>query len=168
MITVNKPTKGSIYALLVSIVCIVVDQLLKKLVVTFLKPMSIFPLWDGVFQLTYVENKGAAFGIFAGEKLILIWLTGITLCSMIVLLLMGKINHPCLLASFALIIGGGIGNLIDRVLLDYVVDYLHVTLINFAVFNFADCCIVIGSALLLYYFLFLERSPKELQEDSHA
>ena len=166
----------TLITLLGIVLSIVLDQWIKQLAVTYLKPMHSYPIWDGVFQLTYVENHGAAFGIFSGEKLILIGVTGLLLVVMLGLLLFQKIKHPCLLWSFGLIISGGIGNLIDRVANGYVVDYLHVTLINFAVFNFADCCVVIGTGLLLIYFIFFDHrdsvssdSPSnDVQEDSNA
>ena len=55
-----------------------------------------------------------------------------------------------------LIIGGGIGNLIDRIFRTFVVDYIHVKFVKFAIFNFADCCVVVGTILFIFYFLFLE------------
>ena len=169
----EKRILPSLLTLLGAALLIVVDQWLKQLAVEHLKPQGIYPLWDGVFQLTYVENHGAAFGIFAGEKIFLVWITGLLLAAMVGLLLFRKITHPCLLVSFGLIIGGGVGNLIERVLYSYVVDYLHVTLINFAVFNFADCCVVVGTLLLLVYFLFFDRKESDPpqtapKEEPHA
>ncbi len=72
-----------------------------------------------------------------------------------------------LLTSFSLIIGGGIGNLLDRVGQGFVVDYLHITIVDFAVFNFADCCVVIGTILLVAYFVFFDKKDKaEKTEDT--
>jgi len=157
----KRKTLYGALTLLGAAISIALDQWFKYLTVALLKPIHIYPLWDGVFQLTYVENPGAAFGIFSGETNLLVWVTAILLCLMILAVLFQKLDHPLLFWSFGLIIGGGIGNLIDRVLYGYVVDYLHVTLINFAVFNFADCCVVIGAGLLLLYFLFFDSESKK-------
>lgn len=152
-------------ALGVSVLLIGIDQWLKQLVSTHLAPIQTYPIWDGVFQLTYVENPGAAFGMLSGKTFILVWMTGLIILALIVGIVLRKIKSNFLIWSLALIIGGGIGNLIDRILLGYVVDYLHFTLIDFPVFNFADCCVVIGTILLMIYFIFLDR-PAEKQHES--
>lgn len=145
------------FSLLISAAIVGLDQLFKHLAVKYLYPVESIPVWDGVFQLTYVENKGAAFGIFEGKKFFLVGLTGLVLLVLFLALVLKKVQHPVLVTSFAMIVGGGVGNLIDRAFLGYVVDYLHITLFQFPVFNFADCCVVIGTILLLIYFFFLER-----------
>lgn len=144
---------------------IAIDQFVKYLAAFYLAEIETFPLIENVLQLTYVENTGAAFGIFSGKVFLLVGLTGLILLGMIVLIAIGKVAHPCLLTSFVLIIGGGIGNLIDRIRLGYVIDYIHVTIIDFAVFNFADCCVVIGTILLVIYFLFFDKKPEDEEEE---
>lgn len=154
----------------VSLVLVGVDQLLKYLAVEYLSPIQSFPIWKGVLQLTYVENPGAAFGIFSGNTFLLTGLTSLLILALTILLFWGKIKSTYLMWCVGLIIGGGIGNLIDRIAMHYVVDYIHVELFNFAVFNFADCCVVIGTILIIIYFLFLEgKNEKPSNEDSsHA
>ncbi|MBP0959532.1 MAG: signal peptidase II, partial [Oscillospiraceae bacterium] len=73
----------------------------------------------------------------------------------------GKVRRPILVASFSLIIGGGIGNLIDRIFRGFVVDYFEVRLFDFAVFNFADCCVIIGAVMFLLVYIFFDKSKKE-------
>ena len=142
-------------ALLLSAVLALVDQLLKLLVKAELAPIGELPLLDGVLHLTYVENRGMAFGMMQGQKWLLIWVTALVLLVLIAGIIMGKIRKPATLFTTAVIIGGGIGNLIDRVYRGYVVDYIDVRIINFAVFNFADICVTCGTAVLLVI-LFVE------------
>lgn len=158
-----KKTKylSRILALGGSALLIALDQLFKYLAIIYLYPIETKPVWDGVFQLTYIENPGAAFGIFAGKTFWLVGLTGLIILALIVMTVIGKFKHPLMLTSVSLIIGGGIGNLIDRILSGYVIDYLHITLFDFPVFNFADCCVVVGTGLLIVFFLFFDKSSEE-------
>jgi len=104
--------------------------------------------------LTYVENRGAAFGLMQGQRWIFIVLT-VLITAAIVYFLMKIPNKAVFLKTgLSLILGGAIGNLIDRVRLGFVVDMFDFTLINFPVFNIADSSLVIGSILLGYYILF--------------
>ena len=146
------------------------DQLFKWLAQEYLAPLENFtyPLIPDVFHLTYLENRGAAFGIFAGKSFFLIGLTSVILAAILILLLSGRIRQPFLMWSLGLIVGGGIGNLIDRIFRQYVIDYLDFRLINFAVFNFADCCVVVGTALVLIYLVFLEHRGKEKKDSTDA
>ena len=129
---------------------IVLDQVLKFFAVTKLRPVGSIPLIENVFHLTFARNTGAAFSILRGKQIFLIMLTSIVILSLIFLMAksMKEDNNKFLTLSLALIIGGAIGNLIDRIRLDYVVDYLDFTLINFPIFNAADVFIVVGTGLL--------------------
>lgn len=161
-----KALRSNWIVLVTAAVLVGLDQLFKWLAIENLSGIATFPLLDGIFHLTYVENRGAAFGIMNGWGIALIILTTVVLAGLIWLLLKGKFKHPFLLVAITLFIGGGVGNLIDRVFRQFVVDYLDFRLINFAVFNFADCCIVIGTIFLCIYVLFL--SDKEKKEDETA
>lgn len=117
-------------------------------------------LWDGVFELTYLENRGAAWGIGQGGRWFFVAATSVVTLVVLWLLLSGKARKSRFLtASGILIAAGGIGNLIDRALNGYVVDFLYVKLIDFPVFNIADCCVVIGAILFLVYMLFIYKEP---------
>ncbi len=159
--------------LLISGALVAVDQLLKLLALRYLAGNPSMELIPGLLQLTYVENRGAAFGIFQGRVGLLSLVTLAVLVILILFLLKGKIQHPVGRWSFCLIIAGGFGNLIDRVFRSFVVDYLDISpLFSFPVFNFADCCVVCGSILLVLYFLHFEgkehSSPAdEIQEEPH-
>ena len=140
-------------ALLLSAVLVLVDQLTKIAVQHWLKPIGDFPLIDGVLHLTYLENRGMAFGMMQGQKWLLIWVTAIVMLVLIAAVMMGKVKKPATLFTVAVIIGGGVGNLIDRIYRGYVIDFIYVKIINFAIFNFADICVTCGTAVLLFILL---------------
>ncbi|MEG2597128.1 MAG: signal peptidase II [Oscillospiraceae bacterium] len=148
-------------ALLLSAGIVGVDQLIKVIVIDQLAPYGSYPIIQDIFHFTYVENRGAAFGMMAGHDWLLIWATALVLLVAIALIMMGKIKTPILLFSVAVVIGGGVGNLIDRVYRGFVVDYIHVKVINFAVFNFADVCVTLGTVALIGYLLFHELRSKK-------
>ncbi len=150
-----------IVALLYALGIVVIDQIIKIIAIKHLAPISTFPIIKDVLHLTYVENRGAAFGIFQNQKWFLIGVTGIFLVVMLILLIKKKFSSSKLLVfTMASIIAGGIGNLIDRVFRGFVVDYIDFRLINFAVFNFADCCVVVGTFFLFFFLLFMSDSKK--------
>ncbi|MGN1129990.1 MAG: signal peptidase II [Ruminococcus sp.] len=132
----------------------IADQLLKYLVVNFLDKTSPTVIIPNLFNLTYVENRGAAFGMLADARWIFITFTVLITVFLIYILFKKKINSKLFLASVTLIIGGGIGNLIDRIFLGYVVDYLSISFFP-PVCNFADYCITIGAVLLVIYIVFV-------------
>lgn len=132
----------------------IVDQLLKYLVVNFLDKTSPTVVIPNLFNLTYVENRGAAFGMLADARWIFITFTVLITIFLIYILFKKKIDNKLFLASVILIIGGGIGNLIDRIFLGYVVDYLSISFFP-PVCNFADYCITIGAVLLVIYIVFV-------------
>ncbi|MGV8907088.1 MAG: signal peptidase II [Acetobacterium sp.] len=130
---------------------IFLDQYSKYLVLTLLKPIETFPLISNVFHLTYTENTGAAFSLFSDMQTFLIATTVIFILILIWLLIkIPKIRENLgVNISISFIIGGAIGNMIDRVRLDFVVDFLDFRLFNFAIFNFADSFVVCGSIFLV-------------------
>lgn len=139
-----------IYFALVSLL-IAVDQITKYLAVAHLKPINNIDLIPNIFSLTYVENKGAAFGIMQNARWFFICLTIIILIALSVYIIRKKPQGKLLRISFALIYSGAIGNLIDRIFSGFVVDMLRVHFFDFPVFNFADCLVVIGTLLLCLY-----------------
>ena len=144
---------GTIVVLLI----VALDQIVKfisKSVLTTL-PGNTYPLWDGVFHFTYVENRGAAFGIFGGARGFLLVFT-ILLVGVLIWAIVKFRDNPSKLfrASLYMILGGAIGNLIDRVVMGYVIDMLDFRLINFAVFNVADSFVCVGTVLLIIDILF--------------
>ncbi len=153
-----------------------IDQLTKWLTVNFLKGTDPVTIIGGFFELTYVENRGAAFGMMQGERWFFIAFTALVMFALLGLLLFGNYRkHNLFNASLILIVAGGVGNLIDRVANGFVVDFLHFFLKtdtfygDFPVFNFADCCVVIGSVLLLlFFFFFYEEKKGGTPNDDHT
>ena len=128
---------------------VIIDQLTKLLAVKFLKPIPTHPILENVLHLTYHENRGAAFGMLADQRWIFLSVSTVMIIGLLIYLLMGKCENMLYTVSVAMIIGGGIGNMIDRLALGYVVDFIDFRLINFAIFNGADSFVCVGSGLLI-------------------
>lgn len=157
--------KYRLFMLLPAAVLIVLDQWFKHLAVLFLKEEPAFVLVDGIFELVYVENTGAAFSMLENQKWFFIIVTSVVMVFLLAVILSGRYRrHPLLNVSFVLVFAGGIGNLIDRIWHGYVIDYLYFKWIDFPVFNFADCCLVIGAIFMLIFFFFVyeDKSPKKV------
>lgn len=101
------------------------------------------------------QNTGAAFSSFTGKTVALAIVTAIALVLITIYFHRQKHKHPLMTVSYAMIVGGGIGNLYDRVFQGYVTDFIRLFPFNF-IFNFADVCVVIGAILLIAYYLFLD------------
>lgn len=148
------------------IFCILIfDQISKILVVNYVKPIITIPIIQNVFHLTYAENTGAAFSILSNKLPLLTIITIIFITILIIYLYTLVSKNKCFnyfSLSLTFIIGGATGNLIDRIRLNYVIDFFDFRLINFAIFNVADCFIVIGSILLLLIVIFDE--SKEIHD----
>lgn len=145
----------------------VVDQLIKLLVNTNLKEVGSISVIDNLLSFTYVENRGVAFGSFAGNRWIFVVLTIILISGIIIYMFKIRPKGKLFYISVALIIGGGIGNLIDRIILGYVIDYISISFFP-PVCNFADYCITIGTALLMVYVLFFSNTAKKDLENDKA
>lgn len=127
------------------------DQLTKYLASSTLKGTCGISLIPHVFELFYLENRGAAFGIFTNRQWIFIMIALVILAVAIyiyVLLPQGRYYHPLRLCAL-LVAAGAVGNMIDRIVHHYVIDFLYFSLIDFPVFNVADCYVVIGAVLLI-------------------
>lgn len=140
-------------AIVIGIFIAVTDQVIKYFVVTNLQPVGSVSVIDNLFKLTYVENRGVAFGMFSDMRWLFIAVTSILLAAVIFFMFKKKPHSKMFYISVALIIGGGIGNLIDRIFYGYVIDYLSISFFP-PVCNFADYCITVGTVLLLIYLLF--------------
>ena len=140
---------------------IVIDQITKYFAVLNLKGVSSWVLWDGVFELHYLENRGAAFGILQDQKMIFILIAVVVLAVIFYVLFKAPYQkmYSKLHISLILIAAGAIGNLIDRVRLGYVVDFFYFSLINFPVFNVADIYVTVSSFYLVILLLLSIRNP---------
>ncbi len=139
--------------LLLSAVLVGIDQLTKWLVVSNMQERESIRLIEigdtQVLNLSYYLNDGAAFSMFEGQTVMLITVTSLVILGLVIAMLLGKVKRTPYIIAFSMIIGGGVGNLIDRIFNDgKVVDFIDFRLINFAIFNFADICAVCGGILL--------------------
>ena len=141
------------------IIAVVLDQITKYLARLYLKPIGSVQLIPKVFHFTYVENRGAAFGILQNQRWFFISITMIVMLVIVYYMYTHSNGSLLLTIALSMILGGAIGNFIDRVRLGYVVDMFHFTLIDYPVFNVADSFVVIGTILLAYYILF-KTGPK--------
>lgn len=138
--------------IIIVFIAIIIDQLSKYFAVKYLKPIGSFPIINNIFHFTYVENRGAAFGILQNRTLFFIVITVIvgTILIYSIVKIPGSTFYKF---TLSMILGGAIGNLIDRVRLGYVVDFIDFKFFP-AVFNLADSMIVVGAFLLCYILIF--------------
>lgn len=162
-----RKNKMPFVALLIAAVIVLADQIIKFFVLNELKPIGTVKVIDGVFNLTYVENRGVAFGIFQDMRWVFVAVTCILLFLIIFYMFRKRPKGKLFYICAGMIIGGGVGNLIDRLVHGYVVDYLAVSFFP-PVCNFADYCITIGVFILVIYIIFfsdLLNSKEEYEEE---
>ncbi len=148
--------------IIIAVISIIADQISKFFVLRDLKPIADYPLWDGVLHFHYAENTGASFGMLPGFKWVFFSLAILFVVATFVFVLIKKNKlDKFALITLGLICGGALGNAIDRIRFGYVVDFIYVKLINFAIFNIADSCIVVGGILLAIYVLFFYKEPEK-------
>lgn len=143
-----------------------VDMITKYIASTAVKINGPFEFLFGTFQFRYVENTGAAFSSFSGNTSLLTVVTAVILAGCLILLLSKRIKPLFMNVSLMLIVSGGTGNLIDRIRFGYVIDFIEPLFIDFAVFNFADCCITVGAFMMIgfeIYELICERKKKAVK-----
>ena len=121
------------------------------------------PLLPGVLQLTRLHNYGAAWSSLSGKTVVLLVITGVLMAAVAYLLLKKIVRHPLGVTAGLFILGGGLGNMIDRIRLGYVVDMLDISpLFDYPIFNLADCFVVVGAILgAVYYLWFYEKYDKK-------
>lgn len=140
------------------------DQWVKAWTVAHLELWETAPLVPGFLELMRVHNYGAAWSSFSGSRWLLVAVTIIIVIFVTVLLVRRVVRHPLGVAACCLVISGGLGNIIDRVRLGYVVDMFNLLFINYPVFNVADILVVCGAVLgCIYYLWFYERYDKAVK-----
>ena len=143
------------FLIILGIILVITDQLIKIWAINDLKPVKVMDFIHigdlDIMDLRYVQNEGAAFSSFSGARWFLVCLVIVMLIGLTIFVVKYKYKHPFFMISAVMVMAGGIGNLIDRVRFGYVVDYLDVQLFDFAVFNFADICVVLGAIFLLIF-----------------
>mgnify|MGYP004508856565 FL=1 len=137
--------------IIISMILLCIDQISKLLVVNLLTKTDSITIIKNFFYLTYINNDGAAFSILVGKRIFLILIAVLVIVMLIRYIKKNNIQNKLELVSISLIIGGSLGNLMDRVVRGYVIDFLDFKIFNynFPIFNLADTFIVIGVFLLL-------------------
>lgn len=144
---------------IITLSVVLTDIFTKYLVVQLLCPIGCsVTVIPHMINFTYVENRGIAFGLFADKRWLFMITSALLLVVIIFLIKYARVDHSLFMVALSLVLGGGIANMLDRVFIGYVVDFIEVTFIDFPVFNIADCCVVIGSIALGVYFVFFDRS----------
>lgn len=140
-----------------------VDQATKIWAVTALAQTNrVISVIDGVFEFRYAENPGVAFSMLEGQRWLFIPITIIISGVLLLMLLRSPLRRYKLFnITFVLILAGAVGNLIDRIAYGYVIDFLYFRLIDFPIFNFADCCVVVGAGLLFLFVLFVMKEDDD-------
>ena len=145
------------------LICIIVialsvifDQLTKQLAVHFLEKGDPFDVIPGVFRFSYVENRGAAFGMLDDHRWVFMIISTVAIVAMLVYMWKLAPKSIFLTVGLSLVVGGGIGNMIDRVAYGYVVDFLDFCAFPnlwMWVFNVADACVCVGAGMVMLYFV---------------
>ena len=141
------------YAILAAVMT-ALDQIVKYLVRAHIPLGGSVPFLPHLLELTYVQNTGAAFSLMRRHTWLLTLISAAVVLAMCGLILKGFFKNRLGMFSAALVLAGGVGNLIDRVLFGFVTDMFQTTFMDFAVFNVADCCITVGVPLMFLYVWF--------------
>lgn len=142
-------------SLIISLMCLLIDQIIKIVVIVNMSVNSTITLIPDFFSLTYVENDGAAWSIFSGNTWFLILVSIVAVILVYLYFFNNKGIKKFEMVCYSILIGGIFGNLLDRLKFGKVIDYLDFIIFNydFPIFNFADICIVISVILLVIYSL---------------
>lgn len=161
--------------ILISIIVgsVFLDQLTKWLAVVYLQGEPSFPLWRDVLHFTFVKNEGAAFGMLADHRWVFMIFSTLAIVGLAVYLFGFRPKSRYVQISLAMIVGGGIGNMIDRFALGYVIDFIDFTLIDFAVFNVADSFVTVGAFMIMGYLVWdllreMKASKSKKQTEEHG
>ena len=154
-----------LFSILAILGLVALDQVTKYLAVAYLAPVGTLPFIPGVMELRFVLNDGMAFGMFSGGRWVLLAATGLVMAGLLWYLIWKKPEGRLERAALVLILAGGLGNFIDRLLNGYVVDFFATTFIDFAVFNVADCFVCVGVGLMLLAVLLEEHKKKRAAEE---
>lgn len=157
--------KNKIIAGIAVLFCVFLDQWTKLLAVRYLKGKNPIVLLDGVFELSYLENRGAAFGIFQNQRWIFIVFTIVIMAALLIFYwkLPNSKRYLPMQICCVVIFAGAVGNMIDRLQNGYVVDFFYFRLINFPVFNVADIYVTGATIIAAIFFLFYYKEEEWTQ-----
>lgn len=151
--------------LLAVLAMVLVDQVVKYWAVTVLAPIGSIPLIPGILQLTYVENRGAAFSLLENQIWLFVLLAAAVVGAIVYAFRKNLIQNTWGKISLLIICAGAVGNVIDRIVHHYVVDMIEVLFINFPVFNIADIYVTVGVVMFAIYYLFQHKDSDETERE---
>ncbi len=157
-----------IWTILVILAVVGLDQWTKILALAHLRQVKTLPLIENILHLTYVENRGAAFGMLAEHRWVFMAFSILAIVAIFVWLWHEKPKSIWLRLAAAFIVGGGIGNMIDRIARGFVVDFIDVRCIDFYVFNVADSFVCVGCAMFFIWVLRSEIAEKKKKKENAA
>lgn len=152
----EKKIKTFVVPLLCILILVGFDQFTKFFIKNNMELYESKPLINGVFSITYIQNKGMAWGMFQGKRIMFIIVTIILLCGCLYVYknIAGKAKYLAMKIVLVLLISGAVGNFIDRFAYGYVIDFFDFVLINFPVFNVADIFVVVSMFLGVFLLIF--------------
>ena len=157
---------------LLALALLALDQWVKRYIALTLPLGETRPLLPGLVELKTVHNYGAAWSSFSGARWLLVAATSCIVLALLALLVRRVVRHPLGVLAGCLVISGGLGNILDRVRLGYVVDMFNFQFMNYPVFNVADICVVVGGIAAGIYYLFLmdklEKGGEKADDDADA
>lgn len=156
-----------IIPIILAVLLFIADQITKYMALTRLKPVGSVTFIDGFMDFTFVENRGAAFGILNG-KVWLLLIVAVIICVVIIVAMLRMPDtkeYKWLKWSLMLILAGAVGNVADRIFRGYVVDFFEFTFIKWPVFNMADIYVVVGTIVMAILVLFVIKDDKNVKKD---
>ena len=151
--------------LLAVLAMVLVDQVVKYWAVTVLAPIGSIPLIPGILQLTYVENRGAAFSLLENQIWLFVLLAAAVVGAIVYAFRKNLIQNTWGKISLLIICAGAVGNVIDRIVHNYVVDKIEVLFIHFPVFNIADIYVTVGVVMFVIYYLFQHKDSDKTERE---
>lgn len=145
-------------------ILVIIDQVTKYLTVQNIALHEVVEVIPNVVSLTYIQNSGAAFSILEGQMIFFYFITVIVIAFLLYYMYKEARNNKILGVLLSIVLAGAIGNFIDRLLYQYVIDMIQLEFIDFAIFNVADSFLTVGVFLLLIYTIFEERILTYIQE----
>lgn len=150
--------------LILTTILVIIDQLTKYLTVENIASHEVVEVIPNILSFTYIQNSGAAFSILEGQMLFFYIVSVIVIAFLLYYMYTEAQNNKILGILLSIVLAGTIGNFIDRLLYQYVIDMIQLEFVNFAIFNVADMFLTVGVALLFIYTLFEDRINEYIQK----
>lgn len=152
--------------IIIALILAAADQIIKYFVVSGMSVGETAFSVLNIFDITYLQNRGAAFSILSGRLSLLSLISAAFCAGAVIYWIRKKPEHPLLKTAIVMMFSGALGNGIDRIFRGFVVDYISASFINFPVFNLADICITVGAALLAVYFIWFDKEDKNAENNT--